>query len=417
MLPRLAPRLLAVIAGLLGATGAARAAPDARVVAEAERRFQKGNALYQRDQYEEALRLYHAAYDLVPSPEILFNIGLAREKLLDYEGCALAFRQFLAESAAAEAVRERAADRMEGCRSRAEILVRVSSIPPGAALRIGEGDAATFRGRTPAELRLAPATYVFAVELPGHVPMTQTVVVDVGARPEVDFPLERLSSLTIEADVPGARVAIAGAAAELAPLTRELRAGTYRVRIFKEGHREARREVRLGSGQQTTLLVSLPALPVERTVSIRTSRPANVHVDGRYLGTTPLSHALASGPHRVELAAPGSIPFARDISVPADRDSTLHVRLSVRRSQPQRALTWTLAGTALAAGAAGTTFAILAARDQNEFERTPSLALAERGEARAWRADVLWGTALALAASAFVHHALTRPTPARMELQ
>ena len=86
-----------------------------------------------------------------------------------------------------------------------------------------------FRGRTPRDLRLAPGTYQVSIALPGYAPMTQEVAVDIGGRPEVDFPLERLSSIAIEADVRGARVAIDDSPAESAPLKREVRAGLYRI--------------------------------------------------------------------------------------------------------------------------------------------------------------------------------------------
>ena len=113
----------------------------------------------------------------------------------------------------------------------------------GADYQLGDGQTTAFRGRTPAELALAPGSYVIGVELPGYIPVSQSIAVEPGARPEVDFPLEKLAALRVEADVEGATVRLEDDAPEPAPFRRALRAGSYRVRVVAAGHREVSRQV------------------------------------------------------------------------------------------------------------------------------------------------------------------------------
>jgi hypothetical protein len=405
-----------LLIGLTLAAGVAAAAPTKQELQEADRRFQKGNKLYQEGRYQEALHVYLAAYDLAPVPEILFNIGLAREKILDYEECALAFGKYLAEQPDG-ALAARAKERLEVCRGRAKIPVKVSSIPPGAAITLADEQSSAFRGRTPAEFALAPGTYTISVELPGYIQVSQRVAVDVGNRPEVDFPLEKLAVLRVEADIEGAMVQIDDTPAEPAPFRRELRAGTYRVRVTRDGHREVVRQVALEPGQESTLVLSLPALPVSRTLRVEANVPARVRIDGHPRGSVPAEVSSMGGVYRVEVDAPGRIPYAGDIRLPEDRDVRVDVRLSATRSRRQKAVLWSLLGTAGVAAAAGTAYAVLAAQDQAAYDDMPSLDLADRGESRAFTADVLFGASLALAATTVVYWLVTRPERSHAEIR
>jgi len=378
------------------------AAPSAGAIAEARRRFSRGNQLYADGRYEEALRLYVAAYELVPSLDLLYNIGLAREKILDHENCAIAFRQYLAEAGDKDPLRGRADDGFKRCRDRTLIPVKVSSAPEGAAISIGAGKEAVFRGRTPRDLRLAPGTYAIAVSLPGYAPMSQEVAVDIGGRPEVDFPLERLSTLAIEADVRGAQVAIDDSPPEPAPLKREVRAGLYHVRVSRDGHETVEREVRVEPGEQSTLLISLPALTARRKVSFRANVPAEVRVGGVRLGVTPVAGEIAAGSGAVEVRAVSHIPYARSIVVPSDRDIVVDVELARPRSRFETWLFWGMVGAAGAAAIGAGTYGIMALSDENDFDDRPSVAAADTGESEARRADILWGASFAFAAAAAV---------------
>lgn len=401
----------------------AAAAPSRRAVAEAQRRFEKGNRLYQNGNYEQALRLYVAAYALVPSTDIQFNIALAREKVLDYEGCAVSFRHYLAGAKTSDPLRKRARSGLARCRSEARIPVRITSIPAGAALRVGKGSHATFRGRTPRVITLAPGKYTIRASVPGYVPMSQQVDVDVGTRPEVDFPLEKLSTLAVEADVAGASLSLDSGPARSLPYKQQLRAGAYHLRVFKSGYRPVDRQVRIAPGDRATLMISLRALPVRHALAVaavvgagRAVR-AQVEIDGHLAGRSPIRRSLAPGVHRLVLRVPGRVPFAESVVVPLDRDLRLRVQLAPERTRVENGVFWGLVGTAAASATAASIYGILALHDQSTFGSAPSLALADQGEMRAGRADELWGVTLAVSAAALIYRLWTRPARSRAEVR
>jgi hypothetical protein len=388
------------------------AAPPARVVREAQARFERANRLYNEGRYAEALHLYQAAYDLVPSPDFLFNVGLAKEKTFDWEGCAQAMQQFLREPSS-EDQQERARQRLQHCRSRTLIPVKVSSLPSSAAVFVGEGAQRSLRGRTPARLELPPGTYVLTIEAPGYQHQTQKVTAEIGSRPEIDFSLARLSSLRIEADVTGARVQINAEPPEVAPLQRELPAGVYQVRVSKAGHQEVTRRVRVEPGQQVSLVVALPTVP--RTLALVSNALAQVSVDGRLVGRTPLAHPTAAGSHRLEAAAPGHVPLVADFVMRDDRDVTARVELRRRPSRWHLVVAGGLLGTAVACGVAATAYGGLALADQHTYKTgVPTRALRDDGRRHAHMADALWIGAASVAAVAVVYYLLTRPRQSRL---
>jgi hypothetical protein len=410
------PPIAAVVAVWLWPHLAA-AQPNAKVVEEATRRLRKGNILYDQGSYEQALRLYVAAYELVPSPDILFNLALAKEKVLDYEGCALSFAQYLREAPQDDPARARADERYERCRERAEVTVKVSSIPPGAAILMGKGEAASFRGRTPAEFRLKPGSYPISIQMPGYVSMNQILQVDIGQHPEVDFPLEKLSTLGIEADVGGAFVVINNERPEPLPIRRELRAGLYQLKIFKPGHRTVTRQARIAPGEQSTLVVSLPVSSARQTLQITANTPATVSINGRSAGITPLSAMHRPGRVAIRLSAPGRVPYLANWELEPDKPLALAVDLSRQRPPTKQRILYGLWAATGASAAGGLIFGVLALKDERTFRREPSLVVAERGDSRARRADLLLGSAAISAGAALVFHYLTRPKPSGLRRQ
>lgn len=414
----MAGRLVTCLGLFLALVAPAGAQDRAELKAESERRNRRATALYEQGRYEEALKLYQAAYDLHPEPRYLFNIGLAREKVFDYEGCAVAFRRFLRDASdVAEDVRQKAEERAAACRERAQIPVRFTSAPTNAAIFIIEGGAEggkkVRKGRTPQELQLGPGTYEVLMELAGYMPHRETITVEPGERPQVDFVLDKLSKLRIEVDPAGAKVKIDDLDWEAAPATREVTPGVHLVQVVKDGYQPETREVRVEPGAEVSLVLSLRPLPRIRTLSIRTSSdvPAAVTIDGRASGQAPVTASVGPGTHRLEIAAPGRLPYAGDVSVPEDRDLELLVHLEPVRSRRDRLIVWSLGGAAGAAAVVGGVFGLLALQDQAAFRDDPSPELERRGEQRAETADVLFGTALVLGGGALLYHWLTTPDP------
>jgi hypothetical protein len=406
----------------LADTTSPAANPSAKVKAEAARRVARGGEAYDQGRYEEALRLYLAAYDLIELPEILFNVGLAREKMLDFEGCVRSFRNFLLRTAndpnAAPSFRVRAEERAARCRQQAAVVLHVSSIPAGARVTVSSTKAAdSFAGRTPVDLRLSPGSYVVHADVPGYAPGSQSVEVDVDAKTQLDFTLEKLSLLGIEADVAGAFVTVNGGHAEPAPVRREVQAGVYEVTVSKVGFRTVQRQARVGVGEQATLLVSLPPLPVQRKLSLQANTRATAFIDGKPVGTLPLDVTVDGGSHRLDVNAAGWRPFSDSLVVSSDRDLQFRVELARERSATQSTV---IKGFVVASAVAAVTAAVFGVRALNEhadYKTSPSLSLADEGKRHALTADIFIGATLVSAAVALGLYLWTTPGESLGSLQ
>jgi hypothetical protein len=396
----------------------AHAAPTREEIAEAQRRFARANKLYRDGRYQEALLLYEAAYGLVPSPDVLFNIGLTRAKVLDFVGCTLAFQEYLQGPVSAEE-RALAQAHLDTCRARSLVVVKVSSIPQGASITVRHGETTAFHGRTPGRLELAPGSYSVTLELPGYVTQTQALTAEVDGRGEraLDFVLEKLSSLRIEADVAGAMVRIDDAPQEPAPLERELPAGKYTVVVSKPGHRDVKKEVRVDAGKQVELSIALPALPRVEDLLVVSEAGALVAVDGGAPRAAPLRLQLTAGVHQLAVDAPGFVPYRGSLTLSGSGATRVRVRLAPPRSPASRITSWSLLGLSGASLIAGGTLGVMSLRDQAAYDDAPSPALRETGMDRARSADVLMLGGLVLLVAAGAYYLWTAPPAPRVEVQ
>lgn len=102
------------IAVLLLVTGAADAQPSRPDDAAAQRAFEAGRQAYQDGRYEDALSDFRSAYELSLRPELLYNVGLAADRLRRDGDAIDAFQRYL--------------DAMPGAANRAEVEARLHAL-------------------------------------------------------------------------------------------------------------------------------------------------------------------------------------------------------------------------------------------------------------------------------------------------
>lgn len=150
--------------------------------------------------------------------------------------------------------------------------VQVSSVPEGATVWLGDKEGEPL-GTTPFEAELAPGEYTTIFELPGHVPVFETLIVDaIKDRKKSRVPVTlkvalvpAISKLTVKGDAPeGAKVHIDGKERGSLPLTIEVEPGAHQVEVIVDGRQPYEQWVELEGGQEHEVTVSLEALaPVE----------------------------------------------------------------------------------------------------------------------------------------------------------
>ena len=183
---------LLVLLSVVGATGAARAQTaaqnDARIAARSK--LVEGVALLKKSDFAGALSRFQSAYELVPSPNIHYDLGLAYTGLGRPADALLAFDRFLAEAPAApEASREKARSNQEILRRQVATLT-ISADVSGIEISVDGHE----RGGTPLvhPLYLDPGPHQVVARWPrGAGNVSSTVVAFAG------------SDLTMRLQLPG----------------------------------------------------------------------------------------------------------------------------------------------------------------------------------------------------------------------
>ncbi len=116
-----------------------------------------------------------------------------------------------------------------------------------------------------------------------------------------------------------------------APVDFKLLPGTYTIIAEIEGHEPARQQVRLEQGRPAAVdLVLLPTNVVGSVLLVIAEKGAEVKVDGKVVGRTPLEGPLRlrQGPHTVTVSKPGFAPVEKQIEVKAGGDQRVSIDLS-----------------------------------------------------------------------------------------
>jgi len=174
-LPGLLPALLGA-AWLLAIPGAARAA-DPRAEAQAD--LAAGMSLLDKGDNEGALRKFEAAFALVPSPKLQFNMGLALQALGRSVQALEAFDRFL--EGATDVPQEK---RGQAERHRRELLAKVASITVStdqAGVEVAIDGVS--RGKTPLArpLYVDPGSHQLVAQKTGSAPVSQSFAATKGA--------------------------------------------------------------------------------------------------------------------------------------------------------------------------------------------------------------------------------------------
>jgi hypothetical protein len=273
--------------------------------AEAELFFRAGEQAFNAGQYLVAAQAFEQAYEILPLPAIVFSRAQAYrlQYFVDKDAAHLLlaidlYRQYIQEVA-------QGGRRDDAATSLAELEV--------------------IRDRLQREGRLK-------------------------SRREATTEIEDKTQLMITTQVQGAMAAIDGKRGET-PLILEVKPGNHRVEVEASGYFAARQQATAVTGRLVVIEVELRPMPARLTVHAEPG--ASIHVDGRALGTTPLSRPLAvpAGKHFVAITRRGRYPWARELDL--EHGKSLELRTQLETTSQRRISYWVLGASGLALAAAG----------------------------------------------------------------
>ncbi|HEU5056734.1 MAG TPA: PEGA domain-containing protein [Kofleriaceae bacterium] len=369
-------RLTAIAALLLAASAPAAVAQPKPAAgrAEAEQFFRAGERAFKNNSFQSAAEMFERAYASLPLPAIAFS--------------------------AAQAYRLQYA--LDGDPSKLKRAVTLYE---------------TYVSQEPKGKRVGDAAKILAELRPRLEELEKKGKVE-------DMPVKSDATtlmVTTTTDVAGASLAIDGGKPEALHAMREIAPGRHKVVVTAPGYFPAERSKEVLAGVPNVVEIELEPRPA--VVNVRAADGAQVSVNGRPAGVTPLVRPieLPPGKHLVTITRRGHRPWSREIRVV--RGQSLQLAPSFDRTG-QRRLAYGVLGVsgALLVGA-GVTFgmsiaAASDANDLNEKREAEGLTVAEREDyqdaldrrdARRTTTWILLGSSAAVATAGFLLYFMDNP--------
>lgn len=423
---RLPALLLAGAVLALGAPPPASAQDDDAAKKQAAALFRQGREFFEQARYPEALAAFEQANAIKPHPLMLYNIGQVYEAMGDLPRALDYYEQFLATGQGdGVEVRDRIA-RIKQTMAASWTTLDLTSEPAGANVWVGEKKGRP-RGVTPLKLQLPAGTATIVLEKTGYRSVRRPVKLEAGRAATLAIVLPPMMPMaSFRSTPPGASVSIDGAPAGVTPFVRALAPGRHTAVITLEGREPVTREIVVGpehtADRPLVVDVAFEAAGPSGLLEVAVDREgAEIVVDGKVVGTAPLSEPLrlTPGAHRLEVRADGEDAHEETVIVNAGETTRTTIALGGEAGGggvSRRTWGWILMGAGGAALAGGGVMAVIASgadgdlgacRDDptcNGTGREVDLANDVRG--KALMTDILFGAGVGLAAGGAVLYLL-----------
>jgi hypothetical protein len=265
----------------------------------------------------------------------VFNIAVTAE-LAQRPSMALShYVEYLALAPRDDPERRRRAETAVERLRRVVPVMMVRTSPAGATVYLERKELGTV-GQSPRLLPVEPGDHVVIAELADHRDAVETVSVPEGGEVVVELRLEHIMGTLRATTWPeGLPVAVFRGEDEItrgpAPLSRDLPVGLYHVRVEVTGYEGDATNVTVEQG--AVARAHLVARPRGRRagrllVSTHPVSGAEVRIDGRWAGRTPLTVSRArAGRRNLEVRATGHLPWTGTVMVPGGGAAHVPVRL------------------------------------------------------------------------------------------
>jgi len=323
--------------GLVSAPAAAQPAADEATREDAREHFDRGLRLFNEGDNSGALAEFQQAYQLIPHPLVLYNIGLVYEatkrpvaavetldKLLQNPGNLPADRLSHAKK-----VRDEQAARI----GELEITANV----PGAKVEVDGVGVAELPLKAP--LKLASGEHIIGIYVTGYLPERRPVSIFGNAKATLSVELSpvegQLAQITVRTNVLDAEVLVDGKLAGLAPLAASIPVapGDHNVEVRRAGYKTASRQLPVGGGSSAEVdLQLLEDTALTSTtggtlvLEISETDPV-VFLDGASRGVYAAPLRLPPGRHTLRIERGEFLPVDRDITILANQTTTVKIAL------------------------------------------------------------------------------------------
>ena len=209
----------------------------------------------------------------------------------------------------------------------------LTSSPSGATVTIDGKEI----GITPWSGETKPGNHKVQVNAKGFVKEERIVQVQPSRDADVTFALNREPGpgrLHIETEPPEAGVSIDGQQVGTSPYTGDVAPGDHVLEVSNDGYKTIQQQLQLDPGQQLSLKLALQqaqAGQVPPLVAVASDpQGAQLFLDGKLVGPTPIKARSTPGPHEIKLGLDGYISRTGKINLPDSRDFELRMAISLK---------------------------------------------------------------------------------------
>jgi hypothetical protein len=209
----------------------------------------------------------------------------------------------------------------------------LTSHPTGAAVAIDGKEI----GITPWSGEIRPGNHKVLVASKGFVKEERIVQVQPNRDADVTFALNREpgpGKLHVETEPPEAMVSIDGQQVGTSPYTGEVAPGDHQLDVGNDGYKTIAQQLTIDPGQQLSLKLALqPSLAgqVPPLIAVASDpQGAQLFVDGKLVGPTPIKVRSTPGPHEIKLMLEGYTTRTGKPILPDSRDFELRMAISLR---------------------------------------------------------------------------------------
>ena len=225
--------------------------------------YDRGVVLYEQGDYQGAIREFVTAYCDSPESSMFYNIGQAYERMLDYEKAVAYLERFILESPPEAPNRKRAEIRVDVLR-RTPARILVATSPKGADVTLSSetGVSARARANSDVPIEVRKGTYTLRVVAPGHEPLEQKIVAEIGRPYSYYFQLEpKKSLLRVVASPSDARIFLGDRLVGIGSYAERVPVGRYELLVEAEDRPSEKREVEVSAGRPSDVTIPLQQPP------------------------------------------------------------------------------------------------------------------------------------------------------------
>jgi hypothetical protein len=230
--------------------------------ADARAHYETAERLYDEGKYEAAIAEFEIAHRKKPHPNVLYNIGQAYERLLDYGASVRAFERYLAAAPPEDTRRRLVENRLRVLRG-LPARVSVSSIPDRvrAVVRASDGQIVE-QAETPHVFAVPAGDYVLELARTGWQTEHHPLRCEIGQPYFYQYRLEQMmTEATIETEPSGARVFIDERLVGESPWRGKLELGRHALLVEYPGFPWHRETLPVESGAPVRRVIRLERPP------------------------------------------------------------------------------------------------------------------------------------------------------------